>query len=77
MNVKRPDGSNPKDAVSPYWMLPSDDEASRHEAIRRKQDEFLDVYSLYVRTHIPSVLDELRLKVYELYLLDSRFSFQI
>ena len=47
------------------------------EEIQRKRDEFLDVYSLYLRTRISWVRDELRLKAYQLRILDPAFSFQI
>lgn len=47
-----------------------------HE-IKRKQDEFLDVYSLYLRTGLQWIKEEAILKAYELHLLDGNFSFEI
>lgn len=40
-----------------------------------KIDEFLDVYSFYLRTGISLVRDEARLKAYELHVIDPSFSF--
>ena len=45
--------------------------------IKRKQDEFLDVYSLYLRTGLQWIKEEVFLKAYELHLLDRNFSFEI
>lgn len=39
-------------------------------AIQEKMDEFLDVYSLYLKTRIAWIHDEARLKAYELRLMD-------
>jgi hypothetical protein len=38
--------------------------------IRSKLNEFLDAYSLYLKTRISLVRDEARLRAYELQLLD-------
>ena len=43
-------------------------------AVQDKLDEFLDVYSFYLKTRIAWIHDEVRLKAYELNLLDSRFN---
>lgn len=61
----------------PYTILRIEDETELQDEIRRKTDEFLDVYSLYLRTGISWVRDEVKLKAYELHLLDPAFSFQI
>jgi hypothetical protein len=61
----------------PYMILRIDDETELQDEIRRKTDEFLDVYSLYLRTSISWVRDEVKLKAYELHLLDPAFTFQI
>ncbi len=61
----------------PYLVLRIDDENDLREEIEKKRDEFLDVYSLYLRTRISWVRDELKLKAYELHLLDPEFAFQI
>ena len=45
--------------------------------IKRKQDEFLDVYSLYLRTGLQWIKEEVFLKAYELHMLDRNFSFEI
>lgn len=39
-----------------------------------KINEFLDVYSFYLQTGISLILDEARLKAYELHLLDPDFA---
>lgn len=41
-----------------------------------KINEFLDVYSFYLRTGIALIRDEMRLKAYELHLLNPSFVFQ-
>jgi len=61
----------------PYTILRIDDETDLQEEILKKMDEFLDVYSLYLYTGISWVRDEVKLKAYELHLLDPGFSFQI
>ncbi|MDA9101121.1 hypothetical protein N9K06_00445 [Omnitrophica bacterium] len=62
---------------TPYMTLQIEDDEDVKQEILKKQNEFLDVYSLYCRTKISWVRDEMRLKAYELHLLDSSFSFQI
>lgn len=62
---------------TPYLILRVQDEQDLREEIVQKQNEFLDVYSLYLRTKISWVRDEVKLKAYELHLLDPRFQFQI
>ena len=44
---------------------------------RKKQDEILDVYSLYLETGLEWIKEEAILKAYELHLLDKRFHFEI
>ena len=62
---------------TPYLVLRIQDEADLKEEISKKQDEFLDVYSLYLKTQASWVRDEVKLKAYELHLLDPSFSFQV
>lgn len=62
---------------TPYLVLRIQDEDDLKDEIRRKQDEFLDVYSLYIRCRVSWVRDEVKLKAYELRLLDPSFSFQL
>jgi len=45
--------------------------------IREKSNEFLDVYSLYLRTGLKWVKEEAILKAYELHMLDPEFSCEI
>ena len=47
------------------------------EEIKQKQDEFLDIYSLYKRTRLGWIKEELLLKAYELRFLDPKFTFHI
>lgn len=47
------------------------------EEIKLKQNEFLDVYSFYCKTRIAWIHDELKLKAYELHLLDPHFAFSL
>ena len=62
---------------TPYLILRIQNEQDLREEIQKKQDEFLDVYSLYLTTRVSWVREEVRLKAYELHLLDPAFSFQI
>ncbi len=62
---------------TPYLVLRIQDENELREEIQKKQDEFLDVYSLYLTTRFSWVRDEVKLKAYELHLLDPSFSFQV
>lgn len=52
----------------------SEDTASE---IQEKRNEFLDVYSLYLRTGLKWIKEEAILKAYELHLLDPSFSCEI
>jgi len=45
--------------------------------IKRKQDEFLDIYSLYQRTGLSWIKEALLQKGYELHLLDPTFTFTV
>jgi hypothetical protein len=62
---------------TPYLVLRIQDDTDLEEEIRQKMDEFLDVYSLYLSTRFSWVRDEVKLKAYELHLLDPKFSFQV
>lgn len=61
----------------PYLILRIQDETELKGEIGKKRDEFLDVYSLYLATRSSWVREEVRLKAYELRLLDPSFAFQI
>lgn len=58
-------------------MVSVEDEQEIQQEMGKKLDEFLDVYSLYLKTGIAWVRDEVKLKAYELHLLDPAFSFQL
>ena len=53
------------------------DEDDFQDEIKRKQDEFLDIYSLYQRTGLPWIKEELLTKAYQLHLLDPEFTFHV
>lgn len=53
------------------------DERDSQDQIRDVQDEFLDVYSLYLKTGLSWVKEELLQKAYQLHSLNPRFTFQI
>ncbi|MBI4372490.1 MAG: hypothetical protein HY585_02035 [Candidatus Omnitrophica bacterium] len=53
------------------------DEDDFQEEIKRKQDEFLDIYSLYQRTELSWIKEELLAKAYQLHLLDPEFTFHV
>lgn len=56
---------------------PRKDKKEMQSEIKRKQDEFLDVYSLYLRTGLQWIKEEVILKAYELHMLDQDFSLEI
>lgn len=60
---------------NPYLLLEIQTEQDIKTEIQKKQNEFLDVYSLYLKTQFSWIRDELRLKAYELRLLDPKFQF--
>jgi hypothetical protein len=62
---------------TPYLALRIQDEEDLKVEAGRKMDEFLDVYSFYLSTRVSWVLDEVRLKAYELHMIDPSFQFQI
>lgn len=62
---------------TPYLILQIQDEDDLKQELRKKQDEFLDAYSLYLKTGLTWIRDEVKLKCYELHLLDPAFTFQI
>ncbi len=51
--------------------------ANLSDDIERLRDELLDLYSLYLKTRIPSVKQEVVSKAFELHLHDPEFSFII
>ena len=51
------------------------DENEFEDQLKQKQDEFLDIYSLYQRTGLSWIREELILKAYQLHLLDPDFQF--
>ena len=53
------------------------DEHDLQDEIKHKQDEFLDIYSLYKETGIPWIKEELLIKAYELRFLNPKFTFHI
>lgn len=53
------------------------DEEDLDQALAQKRNEFLDVYSLYRRTGLSWVKDELLRKAYELSILDPHFTFYL
>ena len=53
------------------------DEDEFESELKRKQDEFLDIYSLYLRTSLPWIKEELLQKAYQLHLFDPEFTFHL
>ena len=53
------------------------DKKDRDSEIKKKQNEFLDIYSLYLQTGLQWFKEEAILKAYELHMLDHRFSLAI
>ena len=61
----------------PYLILRVQTEEDIRQEVGKKMDEFLDVYSFYLKTRLTLVRDEVKLKAYELRILNPNFSFQI
>ena len=53
------------------------DEDNYENELRRKQDELLDLYSLYLKTHLSWIREELLNKAYQLHLLNPDFTFHV
>ena len=53
------------------------DESEYEDELKQRQDEFLDIYSLYQETKLPWVKEELLAKAYQIHLLDPNFTFQV
>ena len=62
---------------TPYMVLRIEGPADLECEIRQKMDEFLDVYSFYCSTRLSWIRDEVKLKAYEIRLLDPSFNFKI
>lgn len=60
-----------------YVFVFLQDEDDLEVVIKQKQNEFLDVYSLYRKTGLSFVKQDLLRKAYELSLLDPQFSVHI
>ena len=60
-----------------YVFLFLKDEDDLENALKQKQDEFLDVYSLYRKTGLSWIKQALLQKAYELSILDPKFTFHI
>jgi hypothetical protein len=58
-------------------VVKSKNNFNRKQRIKKKQDEFLDVYSLYLKTGLEWIKKEAILKAYELHMMDSSFFFEI
>ena len=53
------------------------DEHEFEDELKKKQDEFLDLYSLYQATGLSWIREELINKAYQLHLLNPDFKFSI
>ncbi len=53
------------------------DEIDFEDQLKSKQNEFLDLYSLYLKTGLSWIKEELLQKAYQLHSLDPSFTFQI
>ena len=54
-----------------------DEETDYDNELKKKQNEFLDIYSLYQKTGLSLIKEELLRKAYQLHILDPRFTFHI
>ncbi|MBI4971808.1 MAG: hypothetical protein HZC17_08260 [Candidatus Omnitrophica bacterium] len=64
-------------AMEEEKVIKQEDRKDREKKIVEKQNEFLDVYSLYLRTGSDWIKQEAILKAYELHVLDSKFTIEI
>ena len=62
---------------SNFLILCLQDEDDFEQEMKRRQDEFLDIFSLYRQTGLSWIKEELLLKAYQLHLLDPEFSFRL
>lgn len=62
---------------SDILLIRLEDANEFEEELKQKQDEFLDVYSLYRQTGLSWIKEELLLKAYEVHLLNPNFTFHI
>ena len=62
---------------SNFLILCLQDENDFEQEMKCRQDEFLDIYSLYRQTGLSWIKEELLLKAYHLHLLDPEFSFRL
>ena len=57
------------------YVFQLDNEHAVPDEVRRHLDEFLDVYSLYLKTGIQSVKDEAISKAFQIHLQDPKLTF--
>lgn len=60
-----------------FLIIYLDDDDQIEAEIKRKQDEFLDIYSLYQSTQLSWIKEELLAKAFEIHLLDPKFTLLI
>lgn len=60
-----------------FLIIYLDDDDQIETEVKRKQDEFLDIYSLYQTTRLSWIKEELLAKAFEIHLLDPKFTFHI
>ncbi len=58
-------------------MLCLRDETDLEDQLRKTQNEFLDIYSLYLKTGLLWIKEELLEKAYQLHTLDPSFTFRV
>lgn len=75
------DNNQEKDQFSPNPNIDIDDyideEATYLEELKHKQDDFLDIYSVYLKVHTEFTKNVLRRKAIELEVIDPTFEFDI
>lgn len=53
------------------------DDREYEDQLKQKQNEFLDIYSLYLKTGLSWIKEELLEKAYQLHLLNPQFTFRV
>ena len=57
------------------YVLQLDDENSVGQDFKRQLDEFLDIYSLYLKTGIEGIKEEAVTRAFQIHLRDPQFTF--
>lgn len=60
-----------------FCIIKIDGDSDPQAELEKRRDELLDVYSLYLKTGIESIKEEVIAKAYEIHLRDPNFCFVV